>query len=152
MWVPPCVYCEVEKYTNQITNPSPHSSSTFHDSDLMEEIPNFLMKLIMKTNSFIQQDGITIHNFSLESNLDFCHPLSSTGHDSLYHDLCERSIPPTSFSHCLDFCVASSNWDQIQGNHITDVGEKEEEDSFNISSIFQNLPCEDDALPFLDDF
>jgi len=45
-----------------------------------------------------------------------------------------------------------SNCDQVQCRHITQADEKEVEDALNIYSTFQNLPCEDDVLPFLNDF
>ena len=69
----------------------------------------------------------------------------------MYHNPPTQPAPLASFSHSFDFRVASSNCDQVKGNHITQVEEEEGEYSFNISSIFQNPPCEDNALPFLDD-
>lgn len=81
------------------------------------------MKPAMKTNYSILQDDVIVHNSILESDLDFCYPLSSTCHDSLYHDLLEKSIPPASFSHSFDFQVVGPNCDQIQGSHITQVEE-----------------------------
>ena len=78
----------------------------------MEEIPKWLMNPMVKTNS-IPQDDVTIHNSSLESDLDFCYSLSSTCDDSLYHDPSDQSAPPASFSNSLDFCVVGSNCDQI---------------------------------------
>jgi len=64
----------------------------------------------------------------------------------------EQSVPPTILSHFLDFQVVGSNCDQIQGSHITQVEEQESEDAISLSSFSKNPPCEDDALPFLDDF
>lgn len=110
------------------------------------------MKPMVKTNFSISQDDVTIHNSSLEFVLDFYHPLSSTCHDCLYHDEPDQSTPPVSFPHSLNLRVVGSNCNQIQGSHITQVEEKEGEDAFNLSSIFQNHPCEDDVLPLLDDF
>ena len=77
------------------------------------------MKPTVKTDSSITQGDGIVHNLSLESGLDLYYPLSPTGHDSLYHDPRQRSIPPTSLSHSLDFRVVGSNCDQIQGSYIT---------------------------------
>jgi len=87
MRVPPCSGCKTGKFTNQISNPSSHSSSTLHDSDSMEEISECLMKPIVKTRSSISQDDVTVHNSSLKANADFCYPISSTYPNYLYHDL-----------------------------------------------------------------
>ena len=74
---------KVWKYANQIPNPSSHSSSAFHVSYLMEEILEWFTKPMVNNNSSILQDDVTIHNSSLESDLYFCYPLSSTCYDSL---------------------------------------------------------------------
>ena len=70
----------------------------------------------------------------------------------MYHAPHDQPTPLASFLHSLNFLVVGSNYDQIQGSNITQVGEQEGEYSFYISTLFQNPPCEDDALPFLDDF
>lgn len=103
MRVSPCDNNKVGKSLNQVPNPYSHSSSTFHDSDPMEKIPEWLMKPMVKTNSSILQDDITIHNYSLESDLDFCYPLSSTCHESLYRDPPDQPNPPSNFPHSLNF-------------------------------------------------
>lgn len=41
--VPLCDGNKVKKYANQTPNPSSHSSPTFHDSDSLEKIPEWLM-------------------------------------------------------------------------------------------------------------
>ncbi len=53
--------------------------------------------------------------------MDFCYPLPSTGHESLYHDPLGKSIPPSILSNPLDFRVTSSNCDQVRGSHSTQV-------------------------------
>jgi len=75
MWVPPCDDYKVGKSTNQIPHPPSLSSSDFHDSDSMEEILGWLMNPMVNTNSSIMQDDVTIHNSSLESDLDLCYLL-----------------------------------------------------------------------------
>jgi len=73
MWVPPCCDCKVGKSKNQISNSYSHSFSTFHDSDSMEEILDWLRKPTVKTNSSVLKDDVTVHNFSLESDFNFCY-------------------------------------------------------------------------------
>lgn len=119
MMVPPCDDNKVGKSGNQIPNPYSHSYIAFHDSDSREEIAGWIMKPMVKTNFPIPQDDVIIHNSSLKSDLDFCYPLSSTCHDSLYCDFPVQSAPPASFSQSLDFRVTGSNCDKIEGRHIT---------------------------------
>jgi len=119
--LPLCKGNKVEKSANKIPNPSSHSSPTFHHSDSMEEIPEWLMRPMVKIKSSTLQDDVTVRNSTLEYVLDFCYPLSSTGHDYLYHDPLERSVPRASLPHTLDFHVANSNYDQVQGSHSTRV-------------------------------
>lgn len=114
MWVPPCG-------DNEIPNPYLHPPSIFHGSYSMEEIPEWLMKPMVKTNTSILQDDVTVHNSSLEYDLDFCFPLSSICHDSLYRDMLDQSTPPANFSHSLYFQSIGPNW--VQGSHITQVKE-----------------------------
>ena len=70
----------------------------------------------------------------------------------MYYHPPNQSAPLVSLSHSLDFRVASSNCDQVQGSHFTKVEEWEGEYDLNISYLFHDPPCQDDALPFLDDF
>lgn len=61
----------------------------------------------MKANPFIPQDDIGTLNNNLESGYvesvtssrDISHPLSSTCHDSVYHDFLDQSAPPTMTEH-----------------------------------------------------
>lgn len=110
------------------------------------------MNPMVKTNSSIPEDDVTIHNSTLKSDTDFCYPLSSRCHDSLYHDHLDQSDPPISFSQSLDFRVASRTCDQVQGTHIMQVEEQEGEYYFILSSLFQNPRCQDGSLTFFDDF
>jgi len=89
MWVPPYDDYKVWKSKNQIPHESSLSSSAFHDWDSMEEIPKWLMKSMVNTNSSILKDDAIVRNSSLKSDLDFCYLLSYKFHDSLYHDLLE---------------------------------------------------------------
>lgn len=43
------------------------------------------------------------------------------------------------------------NCDQVQGGHITYIEERKIEDFFDLSSLFQSSPCQDDSLPLLVD-
>lgn len=119
MWVNRCGDYKVGKSANQIPNPSSCSPSTFHDPNSMEEILDCLMKPTVNTKSFIWQHDVTIHNLCLEYELGFCYTLSFIGHDSLYHDPHEKSIPVAIFPHSLDFHIFGSNCDRIQSSHIT---------------------------------
>lgn len=71
--------------------------------------------------------------------MDTCHPLSSLSHNPLPLDFLDQYFP-------------NSNNDQEQGSHFSQVEEKEGEDSFEIYSIFQNIPCQHNVLPSLVDF
>jgi len=77
------------------------------------------MKPMVKTKFSIPQDRINTHKSSIEFYLDFIYPLSSTCHDSLYHDWLDQFAPPTSLSHSLDFQVVGPNCDQVQRSHIS---------------------------------
>jgi len=146
MWVPSCDSNKVKKSENHIPNPLSHCSS-IHDSNSMEEIPEWIMKPMVKTNSSILQDDLTVHKSSLNS----CYPLSLHAL-ALYCDFPNQSTPPTSFSHSLDFRVAGSNCDKVQGNHFTQAQEQEYEDAPNIFYFCQDPPCQDYVPPFLGDF
>ena len=89
------------KYENHIPHPCSDSSSIFHDSDSIQEIPEWLMKAMVKTNFSILQDGVIINISSLKYDLDSCNPLKSTCHDSYYCDPPNQFTPPASFSHYL---------------------------------------------------
>jgi len=119
MWLPPCDDNKVWKSANQIPNPSLHPPFASHDSVPMEGNLEWLMKPMVKTNSSTPQDDSSILNlgpksYSTEiiiSLRDIYHPLSSTCHDSLYHDPPDQFGSPTSPSHSLDFQVVGSNCD-----------------------------------------
>jgi len=53
----------------------------------------WIAKPMVKTNFSIPQYGINTHKSSIEYSLDLCYPLSSTCHDSLYHDPLDQSTP-----------------------------------------------------------
>lgn len=69
----------------------------------------------------------------------------------MYHDPLDQSTSPASSSHSLDSQVVGPNCDQVQSSHNTQVEEHQGEDSSNISSLFQNLPCQNNEFPFLND-
>ena len=93
MWEPACKHNKVWKYSSQIPNPYSHSTSTFHDSDPMEDILECFMKPTMKTNFSISQYDIIAHNLNLESNLDTCYPIQSISYDSFPLNLPTQSLP-----------------------------------------------------------
>lgn len=93
----------------------------------------------MKANPLISQNGIDTHNSSLKFDLNSCHPLSSLSHDPLPHDLLDQPIP-------------NPNSDHVQGSHSSQVEEQENEDSSDLSSLFQNRLCQDYVFPSLIDF
>jgi len=102
---------------------------------------------MVKTNSSIPQDDLIVHNSSMNS----CYPLSSTCLDSLYSDPTDQLAPPVGLSQSLDFRVAGSNWNQVQGTHFTQEEEKEGEDALNISCFCQDPLCQGYAFLFLGD-
>lgn len=118
MWVPPCYDNKFGKYENQILNPSLHPPFASHVLDLMKETPKWLMDPRVKANPFTPQDEIDTLNINLEYgsiesftySRGICHPLSSTCHESTYHDPCDQFSPPTSPSRSPD----SSCWFKLQ--------------------------------------
>jgi len=105
----------------------------------MEETLEWFMEPNVKANPLISQDGINTHKSSLKSNLNSCHPLSSLSHDPLPHDFLNQPI-------------SNPNSDKVQGNHSSQVEDKESEYSFALSSLFQNHVRQDYVLPSLVDF
>ena len=81
MWAPRCGDHEAEKCAEHISNPSSRLSPA-----LMDKILEWLRKHTMKTHSSIPQEDIIVHNSSIESDMHLFHRLSSTSHESLYHD------------------------------------------------------------------
>lgn len=75
MQVPPCNDHKVMKFAHQITNPSSHPPSAFHDSNPIEETLEWLIFPMVKTNFSIPQDGINTHNSTLEYDSNLYHPL-----------------------------------------------------------------------------
>jgi len=98
---------EVGKSINQIVDSSLQPSLTSHYSDLVEENLEIFMEPRVKTNPSIPQDDTSILNLNLEygstesitSSREIFHSLSSTCHDSLYHDPLDHSAPQTSSSY-----------------------------------------------------
>lgn len=83
MWVPPCDESKLGNLKNQIVDPSLQSSSTFNESDPMEETLEWFMKPKVMLNSSTFQVENTTHKFNPESNLNTCHPLSYFSNDIL---------------------------------------------------------------------
>lgn len=100
-----------------IVDPSLQHASTSHDLYPMEETLEWFMEPRVKTNPSIPQDDTSTLNLNLEfgstesitSSRDIFHPLSSVCHDSLYHDLLDKSAPSNTSSRSLDFQVVGSN-------------------------------------------
>lgn len=86
----------------------------------------------MKTNAFIPQDDIDMHNLNLEFYLiesvsylrDTSHPPSSKFHGPLYLDSLNQSASPSISSNTLDFQSTSPNGDQVHSGHIPQTGSK----------------------------
>lgn len=85
------------------------------------------------------RNGIYTHNSSIKSDLNSYHPLSS-----IYHDPFPR--------YFLDQPIPNPNSDHVQVSHSSQVEEKESEDSFDLSSLFQNPLCQDYVIQSLVDF
>ena len=79
-------------------------SSTSHDLEPLEETLERFMEPRVKANPSTPKYDTSILNLNLESSSiesitsprDICHSLSSTCHDSLYHDPLDQSTPLTS--------------------------------------------------------
>lgn len=139
IWVPCCDNGRFRKFANQILTPSYQPSSTSHHLDLIEDNLEWFMEHKVKANHFFSQDDINVHNFSIESDLDTYHILSSVSHDPFSLDLLDKSLPNPSI-------------DLQQDSDISQVEEKQGEDSFNISSLYQNPPCQDNVISSLVNF
>lgn len=77
------------------------------------------MKPMVKTHSSIPQDDVIVHKSGVESNLDFCCPISFTYPNSFYHEPLDQSASLASSSHSLYSQVIDLDYDLVQRIHRT---------------------------------
>lgn len=105
--MPPCYSVEVGKSINQISNPYSYHSSTFNDSDPMEEILEWFINQVVNTNASISFGDINTHNISFEYDLDSCHALSSHSHNPLPLDFPDFECSKINSDRCKTITLHS---------------------------------------------